>query len=58
MPNDRTLTLNPWPFDQSQIVLQVPARQVQITPFQSPDDFQAAYQSAPFHMLEVAVHKP
>lgn len=58
MPDPSTMTLDPWPFDQPTISLQVPARRVSKEPFANLDAFHCAYRQTEAEPLRLEVRAP
>jgi hypothetical protein len=53
MPDPATMTLDPWPFDQSELTFEIPARRVQKEPFPTVAAFQSTYRTTapePLHL--------
>ncbi|HEY7116233.1 MAG TPA: DUF3891 family protein [Tepidisphaeraceae bacterium] len=55
MSDPATMTLDPWPFDQPSISVEVPARRVRKEPFGSVEEFQKIYRSAAVEPLVLTV---
>src|SRR5688572_15068262 len=57
MPDDSTVTLDPWPFDREEIRLGVAARRLRKRAFESVEAFREAYRAAGVETLELVVRE-
>ena len=55
MPDDSTVTLDPWPFDRAEIRLGVAARRLRKRAFETAEAFREAYRAAGVEMLDLVV---
>ncbi|HSI33573.1 MAG: DUF3891 family protein [Phycisphaerae bacterium] len=53
MPDDRTLTIAPWPFADPEIRLPIRAKRLPATPYADVDQLRAAYRAAPEETIEL-----
>jgi hypothetical protein len=57
MPDSATMEIEPWPFEEAILKLEVPARSVGKGPFGSVDEFRGMYANAPAERLAVIVRR-
>ena len=58
MPDDATMTLDPWPFDRAEMRYDVPGRRMRKRVYEGVEAFQRAYRAAEVEALVLTVRRP